>query len=56
MGNTGFYAQYGDIESTAEAIKKALNSDNGKLARERIKTMFPKTIREKGLLKVIEEL
>jgi glycosyltransferase involved in cell wall biosynthesis len=56
MGNTGFYAHYGDVESTSDAIKKALNSDNGKIARERIKTMFPKTIREKGLLKVIEEL
>jgi len=56
MGDTGFYAPYGDEKSAAEAIKNALASDNGKIARERIKTMFPKTIREKGLLEVIKEL
>ena len=41
MGDTGFYVPYGDVEATAEAIKKALKSDKGKEARERIKRMFP---------------
>ncbi|MCL0094969.1 glycosyltransferase family 4 protein [Dehalococcoidia bacterium] len=41
VGDTGFYVPYGDAEATAEAIKKALKSDKGKQARERIKRMFP---------------
>jgi len=29
-GDTGFYVPYGDVEATAEAIKKALKSNKGK--------------------------
>jgi glycosyltransferase involved in cell wall biosynthesis len=56
IGDTGFYAPYGDEKATAEAIKKALKSNNGKKARERIKTLFPKEIREKRLLELFKEL
>ncbi|MBN2186936.1 MAG: glycosyltransferase family 4 protein [Dehalococcoidia bacterium] len=55
-GDTGFYVPYGDPESTAEAIKKALNSSKGKEARERIRNLFPVERRERELLEVINGL
>ncbi|GAB4315432.1 MAG: hypothetical protein Kow0019_15570 [Methanobacteriaceae archaeon] len=56
MGDTGFYAPYGDVQGTVEAIKKALKSGNGRKARERVKAMFPEHVREKGLLDLIDKL
>jgi glycosyltransferase involved in cell wall biosynthesis len=56
IGDTGFYVPYGDPEATAIAIKKALESDKGKDARERIKKMFPIERREKELIGVIQEM
>jgi len=55
IGDAGFYVPYGDVEATVEAIKKALKSDNGKAARERIKKMFPIERREKELLRIIAD-
>ena len=46
IGDTGFYADFGDVNGTAEAIKKALSNQNlGKKARDRIKTNFPEEIK-----------
>ncbi len=56
VGDTGFYAPYGDEKATAEAIKEALKSDKGKEARERIKKMFPIERREKRLIEIIRGL
>lgn len=56
IGDTGFYVPYGDVEATAEAIKKALKSNKGKEARERIKRMFPLERRERELVAEINEL
>ena len=56
MGDTGFYVPYGDVEATVQAIKKALNCDKGKEARERIKNTFPLEKRERELVMEIEEL
>ncbi|MGC9516200.1 MAG: glycosyltransferase family 4 protein [Methanomicrobiales archaeon] len=56
IGDTGFYAPYGDVEATADAIKKALKSGKGKMARQRVKKLFPSEVREKGLLSLIREL
>jgi glycosyltransferase involved in cell wall biosynthesis len=58
MGDIGFYAEYSDLESTVQAIKKALNSseDIGKKARQRIIDLFNRKKREKGLIKIIEGL
>lgn len=54
VGNTGFYVPYGDPEATAKAIKKALNSDNGKKSRERIINMFSINKKEEELVGIIE--
>ena len=56
IGHTGSYVPYGDPKATAEAIEKALNSDKGKAARERIKNMFPIERREKELVEIISKL
>jgi glycosyltransferase involved in cell wall biosynthesis len=56
IGDAGFYANYEDIDGTVEAIKKAMEIGDGKKARSRIKKLFPKEIREKGLLELIREL
>lgn len=56
IGDTGFYVPYDDPEATAEAIKKALKSDKGKEARERIKGLFSIEKREKNLIKIINEV
>ncbi len=39
-GDTGIYAPYGDARRTAAAIEKALESDAGPRARERVLKMF----------------
>lgn len=56
VGDTGFYVPYGDAERTAQKIKKALKSDKGKAARERIKTLFPLEKREEKLVSLINKL
>lgn len=54
VGNTGFCIPYGDPEATAKAMKKALNSDNGKKSRERIINMFSINKKEEELVGIIE--
>ena len=56
IGDTGFYVPYGDAKATAEAIKKALNSDKGKEARKRIETLFPLERRETALFNIVHKL
>lgn len=56
VGDTGFYVPYGNPEETAKAISKALNSDKGKRARERIKKMFSMERRERELIMEIQRL
>ncbi|MFC1924392.1 glycosyltransferase family 4 protein [Chloroflexota bacterium] len=56
IGETGFYVPYGDVEATAEAIKKALSSYKGVEARERIKNFFPIERRKIELMAEIEEV
>ena len=56
VGETGFYVPFGDAKTTAEAIKKAMESNLGKKARERIKTLFPLEKREKELIDAVEGL
>jgi len=40
VGDTGFYVRYGDVGTTAKAIKAALSSDKGGKARNRIKNLL----------------
>lgn len=56
VGDTGFYVPYGDPEATAEAIGKALNCDEGKEARNRIRKLFPSEKRERELIMEVREL
>jgi glycosyltransferase involved in cell wall biosynthesis len=56
IGKTGFYVPYGDSEATAAAIKKALKSNKGKEARDRVKRLFPIEKREKKLINIIDGL
>jgi len=55
--DTGFYTIYGDVERTAESIKKALNAldEFGGKAREQIKN-FPLERREKKLVQIIDNI
>ena len=55
-GDTGFGCKYGDLDSTVEAIKKALASEDGAKARERVKTSFPLEKREEGIVAAIKGL
>lgn len=50
VGNTGFYVPYNNAEATAQGIKKALKSNKGKKARERIVKHFSLASREKALV------
>jgi len=56
VGDTGFYVEELTPEETAEKIKLALNSDLGKMSRERIISNFSLEKRENQLIKIISEL
>lgn len=56
VGDAGFYTNNVDIELTKLQVKKALKSNKGKEARERIKKEFATEYREKELLKALEEI
>jgi len=58
VGDVGYYVPYGDPKATAEAVKKALESDQskGKMARERIKKYFSIERREKELVSIVKQV
>ena len=56
VGDVGFYAENMQPESLAAAIDKALQSDMGGAARERVIDEFSIEKRRKNLLKALEEL
>lgn len=56
VGDTGFYVPYNDPKATVEAIKKALKSNKGEKARERIQRKFSIKTREEKLVKEIVNL
>jgi glycosyltransferase involved in cell wall biosynthesis len=56
VGDVGFIATYGDIESTVFSIKNALSTNNGSRARARIEEIFSQSMRESRLLYTIESL
>lgn len=56
VGDCGFYTDYGSENETVKMIKKALISDYGEKARERIKSQFPLWKRKEELIRMIEDL
>lgn len=56
IGDTGYYVPYGDVKSTVDAIKVALELKNDNKTRERIISHFSLDIREKKILQLIDEL
>jgi glycosyltransferase involved in cell wall biosynthesis len=56
VGTTGYIVSFGDSEATAKAIEKALSSDKGKEARERIERIFSLQRREEKLVLLLESL
>jgi len=56
VGDAGFYAEYGDLDSTIEALEMALKSDNYEKSRKRIKNKFPLENREKQIINNIHDL
>nr|WP_284738451.1 glycosyltransferase family 4 protein [Methanoculleus sp. CWC-02] len=55
VGDTGFVVPYGDVEATAAAIVKALQSDRGRAARARIEREFSLEGRMQKIRSIIEE-
>jgi glycosyltransferase involved in cell wall biosynthesis len=56
VGDVGFIAPYGDLESTVFSIKNALRANNGSRARARIEERFSQWMRERRLIYAIEKL
>jgi len=58
IANTGFYASWGDIEETTEALNEAITApiEKGKEARKRIKHKFPMAKREKTIIKLLKNI
>lgn len=53
IGDAGFYVPYGDAAATARAVREALTSSRGPLARARIATRFPLERRRRQLLEAV---
>lgn len=56
IGDTGYYAPYGDVEATVNAIRKALNIEHNNKPRKRIKEKFPVEKREKELVEIVRDV
>lgn len=56
IGDSGFLVEYGDVKETVDAIKKALETDSGEDARNRIKELFSVDLREKRLVDIINKV
>lgn len=56
VGDTGFYAPYGDEKATAECIRKAIESNKEYQARKRIKENFSLRKREAAIMEVIDSV
>jgi glycosyltransferase involved in cell wall biosynthesis len=56
VGEAGFLVPVGDHQAAADAIRKALVSDKGKDARNRIKELFSLEKRDKAIQDIVREL
>jgi len=55
VGESGFYVKYGDVENIKDIIGKAMTSDKGGEARDRIMSHFPLDKRKEELFRIIDE-
>ncbi len=55
VGDVGFYTEFGDATKTADAIKKALNSDQSNAVINRVNEMFTLKKREERLIKLLKD-
>lgn len=56
VGDAGFIVPYGDSEATVKAIREALATEDGWRARERVEKMFSIEIRERELVRLLDEM
>ncbi len=56
VGDSGFVVPYGDVEATVRAVREALEKGDGRKARERAERMFSIQIREREIVRVVNEL
>ncbi len=56
VGDTGFVVPFNDPERTIDAVQKALTSNRGAAARERVKVKFSREKREIGLKNAILDI
>ena len=56
VDDAGFYVEFNNPKETTRQIKKALKSNRGKLARDRIKIQFPFEKRKDLIINIINEL
>jgi len=57
QGQFGFYTKYGDVETTVNAISRAQSiTDEGKIVRERVRTLYPLSKRKNELVSLVREL
>ncbi|MCK6547491.1 glycosyltransferase [Myxococcota bacterium] len=54
-GDVAYYAAYGHAASTADAIRRALDTPRGAAARARIQTLFPPEKRRDAVLALVDE-
>lgn len=54
VGDTGFLARFNDPSNVAEMIRKAMKSDSGEEARERVREYFSIARRESALVNLVE--
>jgi len=56
VGDSGFVVPYGDVDATAKAVREALEKGDGRKARERAEGTFSIHIREREIIKIVNEL
>jgi len=56
VGDIGFFVPYDDPQTTAKVIIKAMDSNNGRKARDRIVNVFDIKIRKEKISRIIDEM
>ena len=54
VGDTGVIVSITDIDAVRSAVTGALHNDTNLAARDRVKTMFPLSLRREGVLRAVE--